>query len=135
MTEEDKENFSITEISFNYFKAFCKEWSVKLGLVDWKIDVVRSDSKTCYSSMITGNRACVLYNFEGRRATIILNRVWEDEPSPLELNRCALHECGELLMAGLIKMAEISSACNVVEIETHKVIRVLENLLIPDLDI
>lgn len=109
---------------FELFKKEALRWVDILGLKDWEWHFIFGD---CDKS----NRAEYLTNKSGRMVTIWLSDHWKDDKSPREIKKTAFHEVAEIMLQNLRQLAMRDSSYEVVDEATHKVIRILENVLFP----
>jgi len=114
--------YKLTNKDFEYFKNKCGYWQNKLSLNTWEIDY--------YFTSEEGNMAECSTNYEGRKASIGLAKKWQTSISKKELDRTALHEILELLLAPLMSLAQarVWSQDDYIK-ENHMVIRILEKML------
>lgn len=113
-----------TKAQFHIFEKECRKWIDKLGLKDWCV-FIRHEDLGGETTLARCN-----WNANQRQAWLRLNvatRAVDDE-----IKRAALHECLELLLCGCTDIMWKSAADDIVDAETHKVIRTLENLLTGD---
>lgn len=110
---------------FEDFQKEVKKWQDILGLQNWEIHCIFGD---CHKS----NRAEFVANPRGRVATIWLNNMWsEDAKSKEMIRKTAFHEVAEIWLQDLVGMASIYVSEAMVEVETHKIVKTLENVLFP----
>jgi hypothetical protein len=128
-----EKDIKLTEKNFNDFVQYCKKWQTSLGLVDWKIEFIFTSPEEW--EYLKGAKAAVTMNRDGMVATIALNRSWFlTKPVDIELEKCALHEMCELLLHPLNVLLEcrFNVSEEDAEYEKHRVIRVLESILVSD---
>lgn len=111
-----------TKKQFRIFEKECRKWLDKLGLKDWCV-LVRHEELEKGNTLARCN-----WNAEQRQAWLRLNTT--TRAGDHEIKRAALHECLELLLCGCTDIMWKSAADDIVDAETHKVIRTLENLLV-----
>jgi hypothetical protein len=73
------------------------------------------------------SRASYLTTYSGSCCTITLATEWFSKTTKEKIRMAAFHEITELMLIGLRRMAFHTFAEDVVEHETHKIIRRLEN--------
>ena len=118
-----------TKKHFKIFKKEVKKWINYFGLWDWQIHFAH------YAENMTNTRAKVIYNSTGCLATFILNTKWhehtEDVLNKNNIRKAAFHEVCELLLGRLTHIADDRWGwCEAdLTIETHRIIRTLENVL------
>ncbi len=123
--------YDVGRKEFDLFKKYAKMWQRKLGMVDWSLAFDHRDEKE--DENLGGNKAIVYMNRQGMCARMVLNKSWKEvRPTDIHLKACALHECVEMLLRPLLTFA--NARFNVdegdIEYETHRIIRVLENVLV-----
>jgi hypothetical protein len=128
-----EKDIKLTEKNFTDFVQYCKKWQKSLGLLDWRLEFVFTSVEEW--ERLEGSKAVAAMNREGMIAIIALNHSWFlTKPTDIELEKMALHEMCELLLRPLNVLLECRF--NVSEedavYETHRVIRVLEAILVPD---
>ena len=113
-----------TKSQFRLFEEECQSWADKLGLKDWCVFTRHEDlcaeNTLAQCQWLTGQRI----------ANLVLNTTVSTPKSDFEVRRAALHECLELLLICCTEAMRKGVPEDVVDTETHKVIRVLENLLL-----
>jgi len=100
-------------------------WQEKINLMDWRIDIYLRDLEK-------DTAAEVQMDFSSKVASITLS---DTHPFPWHkkvLDRTAFHEVCEILLSELGYMATLYVKGSEVEEAVHKVIRTLENCVIPD---
>ena len=115
-----------TKKHFKLFEKECRKWLGKLGLKDWCVRILHDDLG---SEEIL---AQCLWKTEQRIANLLLNKVVATSKGVCEIKRAALHECLELLLCGCTDAMRKAITDGIVDRETHKVIRTLENVLMGD---
>ena len=120
----DKERFRI-------FKEECEYWLDLLSLRNWIVAYEFSDDYS--EDWESDSLAMLRWNEQARRATIWLNENWpEDEISHFQICRSAFHEVFELFLSDLRSLAmNRYIAKGSVELETHRIVRTLENVFFP----
>jgi len=114
--------------NFELFKERCEYWRDALGLWDWDFDYEHNELNEDKDTEI---RAAALYLICNRHAMMYLNRKLSDELEPEIINRLALHEILEVLIANL-KNSMLTNKVDehTVEEQTHEVInRLLRYML------
>lgn len=113
-----------TKKDFELFKRECQKWINIVGLKDWHIwyehGKTAEDSIAEYSVGHSG-RACVIYFTLG---------VYE-KLSNHDIKCAAFHEIIEIYMVEIRKMALTTYSYDVVDEATHRIVRMLENVLFP----
>lgn len=115
-----------TKKQFELFEREARKWLDKLGLKDWCVYVLHRDLED--ESTVAQCR----WETEQRIANLVLNTSVSSPKGAHEIRRAALHECLELLLIGCTEAMRRSVCEDLVDVETHKVIRALENLLLGD---
>lgn len=115
-----------TKKQFRLFEKECRKWLDKLGLKDWFVEVHHADLEH------GGTIGRCEWHSTNRCATLLFNLKLDENPSDWVIRRFALHECLELLLSGCTGEMWKAAPNDIVERETHKVIRTLENLLLGD---
>ena len=112
----------VTRKHFKIFKRECWKWIRRFGLVDFEWIFVR-DSKNEARASFGNNR-------EASIAKVWLARKWEHEfpPTRRNLDKVAMHEVFEVLLVNLRNMAAERYSSDTVDMEIHRVIRVMENV-------
>ena len=116
-----------TKPQFELFKKECQFWLDFFGLKGWCVEYG-------HEKYDEGRASCG-WKISGRIAYIRLSTDWEEyrkEPiSEKEIRRCAFHEVCELFLSRITMMAKnrIANQEDLVEEETHNLIRVLENTI------
>jgi hypothetical protein len=109
------------------FKAFMRHWQHRLGLTRWRIEY--SPKKTTYMSEVefTDDACLAAYRLPSKWKT--------EEPTDLNLERTAYHECGHVLLRRLIMVAAEKGIDHVdTEAAEHEVINALEKEFFPHID-
>lgn len=114
----------LTDKDFQCFKDEANHWIRFFGLLDWRVDYSFEKLNGCYAEIRS--------NFQGKCATIALDRFPEEELSTDQIRKSAFHEVCELLLRELCNVAlndEIpyEEREKLTEIAAHGVIRRLEN--------
>lgn len=112
-----------TKKEFETFKREFRRWQKRLGLTDWKVYFSHEPLEEAYAQVTS--------SMLGATATVTLTTEVEDHAADgFDAAASARHEALELLVAPLEALA-ISRhvASGSVEIEKHRVVRRLENLL------
>jgi len=106
---------------YKRFKRACRFWAKEFGLVGWRL---------YYAHSGTGNKGNCCTSISGRCATITLSKEWFDvKPTKREVERCAFHEVGELLVARMVMLAKDRFADEwAIDEEKHALIRTLEEV-------
>jgi len=111
-----------------HYALFVKEverWAAAFGFRDWKL-------YTYHSKLDPGNFAECEWDLGHRVAYLRLSTHLSDEAAPptvASIKRVALHECLELLLCQCTTTMREARPRDFVSCETHKIIRVLENVL------
>jgi len=114
-------SYKTTKKDFAEFKKECEKWIEYFHLNNYEHFFAHEDAK--------GRRARCWYDLVGRVTTIILGTKWEEVPEKHEIRRAAFHEACELLLSGLVILAENMFDKNHVAKQTHEIIRRLENTI------
>jgi hypothetical protein len=128
-----EKDIKLTEENFNDFVKYCKKWQKAFGLLDWRVELIFASVEEW--EHLKDSKAVVTMNREGMVAIVALNHSWFlTEPTDIELEKTALHEMCELLLRPLNVLLEcrFNVSEEDVDYETHRVIRVLEAVLILD---
>jgi len=116
-----------TKKDFAIFEKEVKKWQNILGLQDWTIHCVHGETNE-------KSRADYLTNIAGRLCTIFFTDDWDgifEEKTELGIKQVAFHEVAELSIHDLRIYALYFINEQFVEEATHKVVRMLENVLFP----
>ena len=129
-----------TKVSPKQWARFQKHvvyWQVLLGLQDWTIDFNLADATTCLAAgeEFRDNKgaatiAWVCSTFEHHVGTVFLREDWSQFRTGVkqdEIDKSAFHEMCHLLLSPLEQLAESGSATRLIDVEVHRLIRVLEN--------
>ena len=117
--------YKITKPVFNKFVKYVRYYANNLSLLDWELEVEIGIEKT-------QNRATCCTSLEDKYCKIVIDPMWDIEPTDKMIKATAFHEvCGELLLAPVdtlmkerfITLAQINEA-------RHSVIMRLQNLLL-----
>lgn len=116
-----------TKRQYALFEKEVRRWLSVLGLQDWVV-------YCCHGRLEPGNFAHCEYVSGHRKAYIRLNTHLSDESvcTVSDIRRVALHEVLELLLSPCGDIMREARPWEQVNTEVHKVIRVLENVLIGD---
>lgn len=107
------------------FAQSIRKWQQILSLGDWRIE---KGSKPAKEAM-----ASVEFNQTARLATYRLGDFGAEKITPDSLNRTALHELLHILLHDLMCVAtDPKSSDEEIEMQEHRVINLLENLLSKD---
>ena len=107
------------------FAQSVKKWQQVLSLGDWRIE---KGSKAAKQAM-----ASVEFNEGARLATYRLGDFGAEEITPESLDKTALHELLHIFLHDLVSVAtDPKSTEDEVEMQEHRVINLLENLLTKD---
>jgi len=114
-----------TSKDFQLFSKEIKKWQIKLGLLDWRIDLFHLDAEEFVSRGWTNIKDG---NFI---ASIGLAVNWgEDTVTNKTLKETAIHEILHVLLADLCYFAEHrNTPAGLVDNEEHRIIRRLESVL------
>jgi hypothetical protein len=119
---------SLTHEHVAAFSGYVKDWQARLGLQGWRITVSQKHAKA-------GNMAEVAeIDTPALLAAIKLGKDWKGYPvTPHSLEQTAVHELLHILLHELVEQAQ-SKAVTHDELQTaqHRVINVLETLLVPE---
>jgi len=107
------------------FAQSVRKWQQVLSLGDWRIE---KGSKPAKSAM-----ASVEFNEQARLATYRLGDFGAEKITPESLDRTALHELLHIFLYDLMCVAtDPKSSDEEIEMQEHRVINLLENLLSKD---
>ena len=107
------------------FAQSVKKWQQVLSLGDWRIE---KGSKPAKQAM-----ASVEFNEGARLATYRLGDFGAEEITPESLDKTALHELLHIFLHDLVSVAtDPKSTEDEIEMQEHRVINLLENLLTKD---
>jgi hypothetical protein len=105
-----------------FFAECVKKWQLTLSLGDWRIE---KGSKPAKNAM-----ASVEFNENARLATYRLGDFGSEKITKESLDKTALHELLHVLLHDLMTIAQDpKSSDEEVEMQEHRVINLLENLL------
>ena len=108
-----------------YFSQSARKWQQVLNLCDWRIEKGLKPAKQAMAS--------VEFNENARLATYRLGDFGAEKITPESLDKTALHELLHIFLHDLITVAQDpKSSQDEVEIQEHRVINLLENLLSKD---
>lgn len=113
-----------TKKQFRLFEREARKWLDKLGLKAWFVDMAHTDLEDGCTV------ACCSWKSTNRCATLLFNLKMDENPTDAVIRRFALHECLELLLSDCTNVMWRASCNDIVERETHAVIRSLENVLL-----
>lgn len=114
---------NVTNGQFRLFEREVRKWQSALGLRSWEIYVEFKP--------LEGQARC-WWETEQHVANIALSTEQPGKFSNDYIRRFALHECLELLMSGCTDIMRQVSSEERLGIETHTVIRALENVILGD---
>ena len=107
------------------FAQSVKKWQQILSLCDWRIE---KGSKPAKAAM-----ASVEFNTSARLATYRLGDFGAEKITPESLDKTALHELLHVFLHDLMTVAQDpKSSQDEVEMQEHRIINMLENLLSKD---
>ena len=108
-----------------YFSQSVRKWQQVLNLCDWRIEKGLKPAKQAMAS--------VEFNENARLATYRLGDFGAEKITPESLDKTALHELLHIFLHDLMTVAQDpKSSQDEVEIQEHRVINLLENLLSKD---
>jgi len=108
-----------------YFAQSVRKWQQVLSLGDWRIEKGIKPAKQAMAS--------VEFNDAARLATYRLGDFGAEKITPDSLNKTALHELLHVFLHDLIVTAtDPKSSDEDIEMQEHRVINLLENLLTKD---
>jgi hypothetical protein len=108
-----------------YFAQSVKKWQQVLSLGDWRIEKGIKPAKAAMAS--------VEFNDAARLATYRLGDFGAEKITPDSLDRTALHELLHIFLHDLMCVAtDPKSSDEDIEMQEHRVINLLENLLTKD---
>jgi hypothetical protein len=110
-----------------YFASCVKKWQSILNLGDWRIEKGMRPAKQAMAS--------VEFNESARLATYRLGDFGSEQVTHQSLNSTALHELLHVLLHDLLTAAQDPrSSTDLIEKEEHRIINLLERLLLKDQD-
>jgi len=124
-----QESYKLEERHFDYFVDCGKAYVRFYGLIDWEVHWFFREGTP------DSPKACMeVSDFENRLASISLFDEFDSRPDESYLNRVVFHEVQELFICNLHALA-ISRDWDPLEYdkETHRIIRVMENIILPRL--
>lgn len=129
MQQVKTEEFKLTEEHFNYFTNEVKHFAKLLQLADWNV-------VTQFAYLEGNPYASAYFNWDGHQATITLNTVWINQPPTDEfLTESAFHETLHVMFGDEEGIAELDADWELRRTlstrEIHKIIRRLENVVLP----
>jgi hypothetical protein len=108
-----------------FFAQSVKKWQQVLSLGDWRIEKGMKPAKQAMAS--------VEFNESARLATYRLGDFGSEKITPESLDKTALHELLHIFLHDLMMTAsDPKSSDEDIEIQEHRVINLLENLLFKD---
>jgi len=114
-----------TQHDADLFAQSIKKWQQTLSLGDWRIERGSKPAK--------GAMASVEFNDTARLATYRLGDFGSEKITPKSLDQTALHELLHVFLHDLMTVAQDpKSSTEEVEMQEHRVINLLENLLTKD---
>ena len=116
--------YKVTKKAFKFYCSRVRFYVHNFSLKDWELDIELGTEST-------DNRATCETSLEDRFCKIVIDPVWDIEPTEEMLNKAAFHEACELLLspidaimkARFITLSQINDA-------RHSVIMRLQNLLV-----
>lgn len=111
--------YQITDQQHAYFIGRCEYWK-QVFLVAFDLNYERVKT--------TDYMAQTVYSLESHMATIKLPKVWEVEPTDINLDKTALHEIAHLLLAPVMELCYRYYATEHLGEREHGVIISLENI-------
>ena len=106
------------------FKNYVKEWQREFGLFDWRITAGKDDFDED-----SGAARMMLSNFEGRIASILINKDWDQPPTKAMIELVAFHEVCEVLVEELRTMVRAKEFTeSQLNSAVHTLIRRLEHV-------
>ena len=108
-----------------YFSQSVRKWQQVLNLCDWRIEKGLKPAKQAMAS--------VEFNENARLATYRLGDFGAEKITPESLDKTALHELLHIFLHDLMTVAQDpKSSQDEIEMQEHRVINLLENLLSKD---
>jgi hypothetical protein len=108
-----------------YFAQSVRKWQQVLSLGDWRIEKGTKPAKQAMAS--------VEFNDAARLATYRLGDFGSEKITPESLNKTALHELLHVFLHDLLTVAsDPKSTDEDIEMQEHRIINLLENLLSKD---
>jgi len=108
-----------------YFSQSVRKWQQMLSLGDWRIEKGTKPAKQAMAS--------VEFNDAARLATYRLGDFGSEKITPESLNKTALHELLHVFLHDLLTVAsDPKSSDEDIEMQEHRIINLLENLLSKD---
>ena len=113
-----------TKKDFELFKKECEKWIEIIGLKDWHIWYEHGGTDE-------GNIAEFITDSAGRACSIWFADEISGDKTDYDVKSTAFHEIIEIYMIDLRNMALESCSRERVDSATHRVVRMLENVLFP----
>ncbi len=114
--------YATTKKDFERFKRECRGWINVFGLKGWEFTFLHD---RCVDEEDT---AMCQYSWQNRYVFLMLNKVWLNPVSALEIRRAAFHEVCELLFVRLGELAEERFIeKRELKEEVHNLVRTFEN--------
>lgn len=112
----------VSEADALLFDGFVRTWQARLNLSDWRIERGTQPAKNAM--------ATVEFNAPARLATYRLGDFGAEKITPESLEKTALHEIAHVLLYDLLDVATAKHEPDQLEAAEHRVINVLEKLLL-----
>lgn len=120
------EKYYLSEEGREKYKQSLDKWQKKLGLVDWRFNLREQKAPSAMAD--------VNPNYQARLANFRLGD-WKASPqTDLEIEKTACHEVLHVFLAELIELVQAESKQNCIDSAEHRVINVLESLLVSNND-
>ena len=113
-----------TKKDFELFKKECKKWIDIVGLKDWHF---------WYDHDKTDDNCIAQYDIDdtGRSCVVYFTKGLDDKLTRHDITSAAFHEIIEIYIRPLRKMALTAHSYEFVDEATHRIVRMLENVLFP----
>ena len=112
----------VSESDAVLFDGFVNDWKARLNLADWRIE---RGSKPAKAAM-----ASVEFNPPARLVTYRLGDFGAEDITPHSLEKTAIHELLHVFLYDLIQTASGKATDEELEAAEHRIINILESLLI-----
>jgi hypothetical protein len=112
-----------TTKDFDLFRKTIFFWIKKFGLFSWEV-VVEHDK------IDLTNLAICRTDYSSRVITVILNKEWMDPITSKDLKAVAFEEVCHILIGKMEQFARLGGPEHLVEEESHRIIRVLQKILL-----
>ena len=113
-----------TKNDFEYFKKRCLYWAKEFGLLYYQLNFLHEK--------LDEAQASYYIHEEASACVVALNTEWVGVASKNKkaLNRISFHEMFEITLFGLRGWAGVTVNMELLDRETHKIVRTIENLVL-----